>query len=217
MTIPLPKQGLYAITADGMSESALLAAVAAAIEGGAVMLQYRDKSRALPEKQMLARRLCELCHGRNIPLIVNDDIALAALVGADGVHLGKDDAAIGAARSALGPGAIIGVSCYDNLELARRAQILGASYAAFGRFFPSSSKPNATPASSATLQQAKQELHIPLAAIGGITPANGAPLVAAGADFLCAIDGLFGQSDPRQAAQCYAALFRHGSTATVTM
>lgn len=211
MTLPLPHRGLYAITND-LDDDALLAAVEAAIEGGAVLLQYRDKRRALLEKQALGRRLVELCHGLNVPLIVNDDIELAAQLDADGVHLGRDDAGIAAARAALGPGAIVGVSCYNSLELARRAQELGASYAAFGRFFPSNSKPGATPASLETLRLAKAELTIPVAAIGGVTPGNGAPLIAAGADLICAIDGLFGQPEVRCTAQNYAALFRPRDT-----
>lgn len=211
MTLPLPRQGLYAIT-NGLDDDALPAAVAAAIQDGAVLVQYRDKRRSPPEKQALGQRLVELCHGLGVALIVNDDIELAAKLGADGVHLGRDDVCIAAARAALGPDAIVGVSCYNSLELARRAQELGANYAAFGRFFPSNSKPDATPASLETLRLAKAELTIPIAAIGGITPGNGAPLVAAGADLICAIDGLFGQADVRHSAQNYAALFRRRDT-----
>ncbi|BBL69653.1 thiamine phosphate synthase [Methylogaea oryzae] len=207
MTLALPRKGLYAITND-LDDDALLAAVQAAIEGGAVLLQYRDKRRSPAQKEALGRDLLQLCHGLGVPLIVNDDIELAARLGADGVHLGRDDAGIAAARAALGPDAIVGVSCYNSLELARRAQSLGASYAAFGRFFPSKSKPDATPASLETLRLAKAELRIPIAAIGGITPANGAPLAAAGADLICAIDGLFGHAEVRRSAQDYAALFR---------
>lgn len=207
MTLPLPTQGLYAITSDSLSDEALLAAVAAALQGGVALLQYRDKMRALPAKQALAGRLRELCHQRGVPLIVNDDIALASAVNADGVHLGRDDASIAAARAKLGAGAIIGVSCYNSLDLARQAQAMGASYAAFGRFYTSSTKPLASPASVETLRQAKAELSIPLAAIGGVTPANGAVLQAVGASFLCAVEGVFGQPDPRQAARAYDALF----------
>lgn len=203
----LPPRGLYAITAQQPDDDAMLAAVAAAIEGGAVLVQYRDKWRDADAKRALARRLCALCHERGVPLIVNDDIALAAAVQAAGVHLGRDDAGVAEARRVLGPAAIVGVSCYNSLELARQAQTLGASYAAFGRFFASNSKPLATPAALDTLQQAKATLAIPLAAIGGVTPSNGAALLAAGADFLCAIEGVFGQPDVRQAARDYAALF----------
>lgn len=207
MILPLPSQGLYVITSDGLTDNALLAAVAAAIQGGAVLVQYRDKQRTLSAKRVLGRGLCELCHQLRVPLIVNDDIALAGDVGADGVHLGRDDAGISDARVALGPSAIVGMSCYNSLDLARHAQSMGASYAAFGRFHASSTKPLASHAKLETLQRAKAELSIPLAVIGGITPANGAPLVAAGAAFLCAIEGVIGQPNPEQAARAYDALF----------
>jgi thiamine-phosphate pyrophosphorylase len=211
MTPALPLRGLYAITAQQPDDEAMLAAVAAAIEGGSAVIQYRDKWREEAAKLALAQRLRALCHARGVPLIINDDIALAAQAQAAGVHLGRDDAGVAEARRVLGPAAIIGVSCYNSLELARQAHALGASYAAFGRFFASNSKPLATPAALDTLQRAKAELAIPLAAIGGVTPANGAALLAAGADFLCAIEGVFGQPDVRQAARDYAALFSAGT------
>lgn len=207
MSLPLPPLGLYAITNDNPDDDALLAAVAAVIRGGAALVQYRDKHRSQREKQALGRRLAELCHGLGVPLIVNDDFSLAASVGADGVHLGREDAGFAEARAALGADAIIGVSCYNSLDLARRAQQMGASYAAFGRFFASNSKPGALPASLETLRLAKTGLAIPIAAIGGVTPGNGGPLLVAGADLICAIDGLFGQPDPERAARNYAELF----------
>lgn len=207
MSLPLPTHGLYAITGDGLGDDALLAAVAAAIRGGAALVQYRDKRSAPAAQLQLGQRLLQLCRAHRVALIVNDDVALAARLGADGVHLGKDDADPAAAREALGNDAIVGVSCYDSLERARRAQALGASYAAFGRFFPSGSKPQATPASLNTLRQARAELSLPLAAIGGVTPDNGAALLMAGADFLCAIEGVFGQADVESAARAYCRLF----------
>ncbi|MAT65105.1 MAG: hypothetical protein CMN57_05635 [Gammaproteobacteria bacterium] len=132
---------------------------------------------------------------------------MAAAAGAHGVHLGRDDAAVTAARERLGPRAIIGVSCYNELDRARQAARLGADYVAFGRFFPSRTKPQAVQAEPALLTAARRELGLPLVAIGGITPENGGLLLAAGADMLAVIHGVFGAADIEAAARGYTALF----------
>jgi len=200
-----PARGLYAITqTDNKSAEMIVNEVAAAIRGGAVIVQYRDKNPV--DAPGLAKELVKICHRHHVPLIINDDIALAGQVGADGVHLGRHDANIKEARKILGADAIIGVSCYNAIALALDAQSQGASYAAFGRFFPSSSKPLAAPADIETLQKAKLELTIPVVAIGGILPENGGRLLAAGADMLAVIGGLFG-AEPEQSAKAYQALF----------
>jgi len=200
-----PARGLYAITqTDNKSGDAIIAEVAAAILGGAVVVQYRDKNPG--DALFLARELVKTCHRHKVPLIINDDVELAARAGADGVHIGKEDGAIAEARKQLGNDAIIGVSCYNFVEQALDAQGQGATYVAFGRFFPSSSKPLAAPAQLETLQQAKGLLDIPIVAIGGILPENGAQLLAAGADLLAVIGGLF-DSQPEQSARAYQALF----------
>ena len=200
-----PASGLYAITqAAGKSADMLINEVAAAIRGGAAVVQYRDKNPF--DAPFVARALVKLCHQHNVPLLINDDIELAAQVGADGVHLGREDNSVAKARQRLGSAAIIGVSCYNSVEQATAAQAQGATYAAFGRFFPSSSKPLAAPAQIETLRQAKLRLTIPIVAIGGILPENGAPLLAAGADLLAVIGGLF-DHDPEQSARAYQALF----------
>jgi thiamine-phosphate pyrophosphorylase len=200
-----PSHGLYAITqTEHKSPSTIIKEVTAAIQGGAVIVQYRDKH---PEDALLlATELVDVCRQHQVPLIINDHISLAAAVGADGVHLGKDDGDIALARKELGGNAIIGVSCYDSLERALSAQQQGANYAAFGRFYPSSSKPLAAPATIATLLQAKQTLDIPIVAIGGILPENGKALLDAGANFLAVIGGLF-DYEPEQAARAYRSLF----------
>lgn len=200
-----PTSGLYVITqTEHKSADMVVSEVSAAIRGGAVLVQYRDKN---PDDALyLARELVNICHRQNVPLIINDNIELAAAVGADGVHLGKDDGEIAEARKQLGLNAIIGVSCYNSVEKALTAQAHGATYAAFGRFFPSTSKPLATPAAIATLQQAKQALTIPIVAIGGILPENGGQLLDAGADLLAVIGGVF-DSQPEQSAKAYQALF----------
>ena len=200
-----PTRGLYAITQTAnKSPDTVINEVAAAIKGGAVVVQYRDKNPV--DAPLLARELVKICHQHNIPLLINDDIELATLVGADGVHLGREDGAISQAREQLGHDAIIGVSCYDFVEQAIAAQTQGASYAAFGRFFPSSSKPLAAPARIETLRQAKLALTIPIVAIGGILPENGAQLLTAGADLLAVIGGIF-DHQPEQSARAYQALF----------
>jgi thiamine-phosphate pyrophosphorylase len=203
--IKFPVRGLYAITqTDNKSPDTIISEVAAAIKGGAVIVQYRDKNPV--DAPFLARELVKICHQHKVPLLINDDIELAALVGADGVHLGREDGAVIEARKQLGSDAIIGVSCYDFVEQAIAAQAQGATYAAFGRFFPSSSKPLAAPAQIETLRQAKLELTIPIVAIGGILPDNAAQLLAAGADLLAVIGGIF-DDQPEQSARAYQALF----------
>ena len=184
--------------------------VSLAIDGGAVMIQYRDKHLPREERGREARALATLCRERDVPLIINDDIELAAACGAAGVHLGQDDAPVSRARRRLGQRAIIGVSCYNRMERARTAAGTDASYVAFGRFFPSKTKPGALQAQPALLKQARREIRLPIVAIGGITPANGAELVHAGADLLAVIHGVFGQTDIRAAARAYAALFDAG-------
>ena len=201
--------GLYAITDHTLiPPGQLTACVASAIAGGAAVIQYRNKQAADHERHREATALVTLCHQHNIPLIINDDADLAAAVGASGVHLGKTDPPIRQMRERLGPRAIIGVSCYNDLERAVAAAQTGADYVAFGRFFPSHSKPDAPPAETTVLSRARRHLDLPIVAIGGITPGNGQALVAAGANLLAAIHGVFGQPDIRAAATQYAELFR---------
>ncbi len=150
--------------------------------------------------------LLAICRRFGVPMIVNDDVELAATIGADGVHLGEHDGDVGAARTRLGPSAIIGVSCYDSLDRARQLAGAGADYLAFGAFFPSPTKPLARPAGTDLLRDAKV-LGLPLVAIGGITPDNAQPLIEAGADFVAAISGVFANADPCAAARRYANLF----------
>ncbi|HET9817657.1 MAG TPA: thiamine phosphate synthase [Rhodanobacteraceae bacterium] len=200
----LPRRGLYAIT-DGPRDD-LLAVVRAALEGGASVLQYRDKTRDAARRMREARALADLCAQFRVPLIVNDDVELARASGASGVHLGEDDDAIVDARSKLGPRAIIGVSCYDSLQRARDAAAAGANHLAFGAFFPTATKTGTRHASPALLHEAAQ-FGLPRVAIGGITPDNGGSLIEAGADFLAAVSALFGAQDVRAQARRFATLF----------
>ncbi|MCK9529350.1 MAG: thiamine phosphate synthase [Gammaproteobacteria bacterium] len=201
-------RGLYVITdARLIPDARLTAAVEQAIAGGARMVQYRDKGADATRLHGHAEALAKLCRARGAMFIINDDPALAAAVRADGVHLGRDDGDIAAARTLLGPDAVIGVSCYNQLERAKAAVAAGADYVAFGSFFPSSVKPDAVRAAPALLREAKACLRVPLVAIGGITSANGAALVTAGADMLAVISDVFGHDDIRAAARRIAQLF----------
>lgn len=201
--------GLYAITDSVCTPPATLCRqVAGAIEGGAVVIQYRDKQADGQQRRERAAALLQVCRERQVPLLINDDIELAAALQADGVHLGETDGSAAAARARLGPRALIGVSCYNRLERAAQACREGADYLAFGRFYPSRSKPGAVLADPGLLTRARHELPLPVVAIGGITPENGALLVAAGANLLAAIEGVFCQSDPAASAARYCALFR---------
>ncbi|MDD5228553.1 MAG: thiamine phosphate synthase [Methylococcales bacterium] len=203
----MPKRGLYAITPDGKTAAEILKFTEAVLKGGACVVQYREKS--LNDVSNLAKNLLKLCHSYNVPLIINDNVELAERIEADGVHLGKNDGSVLNARKRLGESAIIGVSCYNLLERAIEAEKQGANYVAFGRFFTSNSKPFAAPAEIGTLTAAKRVLALPIVAIGGILPENGASLLNAGADLLAVIGGLV-TADSERAAQNYDALFSQG-------
>lgn len=200
----LARRGLYAIT-DGPRPD-LLEIAAAALGGGAVLLQYRDKTADHARRRIEALALARLCKAHGVGLIVNDDVMLAAEVGAAGVHLGEDDGDIAAARACLGAGAIIGVSCYDAIERARAAAAAGADYVAFGAFHPSPTKPHARRAGPELLREAAS-LGVPRVAIGGITPENAPALIEAGADLLAVISAVFGAPDVRAAAHRFQTLF----------
>lgn len=206
MRLPFPRSGLYTITREAHpDEHTLFDAVAAAIRGGAAAIQYRAKTSRNPLGE--AAGLLAICRAARVPLIINDDVELARRIGADGVHLGKGDLPLMEARKVLGPDAIIGMSCYDSVELAIQAEAGGASYVAFGRFFPSKTKPDAPCARLETLVEAKRRLRVPIVAIGGITPENGGLLLKAGADFLAVIEAVFGAPDPGLAAAEFLPLF----------
>ena len=200
-------RGLYAITPDTMDQGDLLARAALALEGGAQTLQYRSKSPDEMLKRDQARGLAALCRRHRAVFIVNDDVELAAEVNADGVHLGREDTAIAAARAQLGPRAVIGASCYDDLESASTAVDAGADYLAFGSFFPSSVKPCAARPSLDVLRQARRRWSLPLVAIGGITADNAGQVIAAGADAVAVITAVFLAPDTRAAARAIARLF----------
>ncbi len=196
--------GLYAVTPDLADTALLLEKVAAAIAGGATVVQYRNKS-ASPELQReQAHALAMLCRG-HITFIVNDDARLAAAVGADGVHVGEDDGALAQVRGVVGPDRIVGVSCYNDFARANDFAVQGADYLAFGSFHSSSVKPHARRAETSLLARAR-DLGLPLVAIGGITAANAGALVTAGADAVAVISDLFDHDDVADITQAAAAI-----------
>ena len=199
--------GLYAVTPDIVDTRALCREVEQALEGGARVLQYRNKLADAALRLQQARALRDLTRTFAIPYIVNDDATLALEVEADGVHIGAGDASLASVRALLGRGKIIGVSCYNQLLRAREAVTAGADYVAFGAFFPSGVKPQAVRAEIEMLRAARAELDIPIVAIGGITAQNGAALLAAGADALAVISALFDAADIQAAAQDFVELF----------
>jgi thiamine-phosphate pyrophosphorylase len=198
---------LYALTPDTSDTELLTARVAAAIAGGANAVQYRNKSASPELKLDQARALRMICGARATPFIVNDDVDLALAVDADGVHLGKDDASVAAARARLGRSAVVGVSCYDQLERAAAAVDAGADYIAFGSFFSSAVKPAAARACASLLTAARSRWPLPVVAIGGITSANAATLIDAGADAVAVISAVFDARDVESAARGIARLF----------
>ena len=199
-------RGLYAITPETADTAALREIVAAAINGGARLVQYRSKADSYRDRFAQAGALLALCRARGVPLVVNDDVELALALGADGVHLGRGDGDPLEARKRL-PGAILGVSCYDDPGLAAAAEGAGADYVGVGSVFASPTKPQAARAGLATLAQVRRRVRVPIAAIGGITASNAADAVAAGADMLAVISALFDAPDVAAAARALSRPF----------
>ncbi len=199
--------GLYAVTPDILDTAVLLDKVCAVLRGGAKVLQYRNKLADSQLRQQQAIALRSLTRAYGATFIINDDVSLALCAEADGVHLGADDGEISWARAQLGAGKLIGASCYNQAELARRAVAQGADYVAFGAFYPSSVKPGAVRADMKLLSAMRDELAVPLVAIGGITLANGRVLVDAGADALAVISSVFAAADVEVAAREFSKLF----------
>lgn len=185
-------QGLYVITAPELIlPEALVSSTESAILGGAQVIQYRNKSASESQKYQEAKQLSRLCKQYEVCFIINDDPQLAKIVNADGVHVGKEDGEIADARKLLGKQAIIGASCYNQLDNAEKAIAQGADYVAFGRFFPSKTKPDAIQAELQLLEQASQQLDVPIVAIGGIKRDNAHELIKRGADAIAVINDLF--------------------------
>ena len=204
---PAALRGLYAVTPDLADSAHLLALAEQVLAGKPALLQYRNKTADAALRRTQARALQRLCRAAGVPLIVNDDLALALAIDADGAHLGRDDGPPAAARTALGAHRILGLTCYSDWSRATEGAEIGADYIAFGAMFPSTTKPNAPPAPFDLITRAKRELGLPVAAIGGITLANAAQVLAAGADLLAVVSDVFGADDPAARAAAYRALF----------
>ncbi|WP_426788495.1 thiamine phosphate synthase [Xanthomonas campestris] len=198
-------RGVYLITPDTRDTAQLLARTLPLLPH-ITWLQYRNKQADAALRWAQATALRAACTAHGVPLIINDDAALAQQVGADGVHLGEDDGEVAAARALLGASAIIGVSCYDEIERARAAAAAGANYVAFGAFFPTTTKVTTRRATPALLHEAAA-LGLPRVAIGGITPPRVPELVTAGADLIAVVSGVYAAADPVAAVQAYRAGF----------
>jgi thiamine-phosphate pyrophosphorylase len=200
-------KGLYAITPDMADLNTLIQKTQLAIEGGAFMVQYRSKILNRDVKMQQCAAILRLCREYEIPCIVNDDVDMCRILEADGVHLGEKDDNIAEVRRILGEDAIIGSSCYDQLERAKRAQKEGASYVAFGAMFDTSTKPNAPRATLGLLREAKPQLKIPVVAIGGITVNNAHDVIEAGVDAIAVINSLYESNSIKETAETLSQMF----------
>lgn len=206
MTHEIPR-GLYLVTPDAVNGEVLLSGLRVALAGRPALVQYRNKL-ASPQQRLEQAAACrEACHEAGVLFIVNDSVELALAVGADGVHIGREDGDPAAARAALGPERILGVSCYDEWERAVQAVEAGADYVAFGAMFPSAVKPEAVRAPVELLRRAKEALGVSVSCIGGITLDNAPQLLEAGADTVAVISDVFNAPDPAVRATAFQALF----------
>ncbi|MBJ7314145.1 thiamine phosphate synthase [Rugamonas sp. CCM 8940] len=204
---PSIKRGLYLVTPNWDDTERLLAVTEQALAAGVALLQYRHKDAAPALRERQARALLALCRRYGVPLVINDHTELCQQLGADGVHVGGTDAGVAAVRAALGPDKIVGASCYGDLPRAVAAEAAGASYVAFGGFYPSRVKQYAVTTSADIVGQAAACIGVPGVVIGGMTPANAAPLVARGADLVAAISSVYLADDVVLAVGQFNALF----------
>ena len=200
-------KGLYAITPDMADLNSLLQKTQLAIEGGAFMVQYRSKIQDRDVKMQQCAAILRLCREYKIPCIVNDDVDMCRVLEADGVHLGEKDDNIAEVRRILGEDAIIGSSCYDQLNRAKQAQKEGASYVAFGAMFETSTKPNAPRATLELLREAKSQIQIPIVAIGGITVNNAHDVIKTGIDAIAVITSLYEAKTIKETAETFVKMF----------
>lgn len=201
-------KGLYLVTPDWDDTDKLVAATEQAIAGGASLLQYRHKTASAELRTEQAAALLTLCRRLKVPLIINDHLDLCERLDADGIHVGGTDASVAEVRAKMGKAKIVGASCYGDLQLARDAAKAGASYVAFGGFYPSLVKKYEVATSASIITQALSELSLPLCVIGGMTPMNARPLIELGAHSVAAISSVYTASDHRSAAAEFASMFR---------
>jgi len=202
-----PLKGLYVIAdIDCAGADTIISKTEEVLSAGVKIIQYRDKVSTQSDRYKIAENLRKLTQAHNCLLLINDDTELAVSIDADGIHLGKDDMSIQEARSVLGDKKIIGASCYASYMNAKPVIEASANYIAFGSFFSSPTKPDAPRAEIELLQRAKQDFKVPVCAIGGITPQNAAPLIAAEADMIAVISSVFNASSPKRAVQEYLSI-----------
>ena len=200
--------GLYAVTPDELDTALLCVKVEAALRGGVNIVQYRNKAASGDLRLLQATALLVLCRAYNVPLVINDHLDLCAQIDADGLHLGATDCDLGAARRLLGSDKIIGASCYNQIDLALKAQTKGASYVAFGACFATNTKSNAVSAPLSLFADAKQKINIPLVAIGGITLENAESVKNAGADAIAVVNALFSSENITKTSQQFTNLMK---------
>lgn len=203
-------RGLYLVTPDTADTAALMMGVERALAGRPRLVQYRSKQDDAGLRREQARQVLAACRRAGVPMIVNDSLELALEIGAEGVHLGRDDGDLAGARRALGAGRILGVTCYNEWARAEQGVAAGADYVAFGAVFASPTKPAAVHAPLDLLVRAKRDLGVPVAAIGGITLDNAPQLIRAGVDLLAVISDVFEHADPAARAAAFAAAFDAG-------
>jgi len=201
-------KGLYLVTPDWDDTERLIAVSEQAIRGGASLLQYRHKTASKPLRQEQAAALLKLCRRLNVPLIINDHLELCEAIDADGIHVGGTDASVASMRARLGSSKIVGASCYGDLQLARDAQASGASYVAFGGFYPSRVKKYAVTTAPNIITLALNELKLPICVIGGMTPENSRVLIDHGAHMVAAISSVYSAANPHLAATHFSQMFR---------
>jgi thiamine-phosphate pyrophosphorylase len=199
--------GLYVVTPNEYGTELLCKQVAAAIQGGAKIVQYRNKVAGANLRLRQSTALLALCRSQQVPFVINDHLDLCAQIDADGLHIGSTDCDLGAARRLLGDDKIIGASCYNRLDLAIKAEQAGASYVAFGACFPSQTKPDAIHAPLTLFAEAKMQLNIPLVAIGGINLQNAPSVISAGADAIAVVGALFDADDMVESSRQFTNLF----------
>lgn len=200
-------KGLYLVTPDWDDTQKMLAATEAGLRGGAAIVQYRHKTASPELRREQASQLLALCRRYGKPFIVNDFVELCMELDADGIHVGGTDMSVAQVRAAVGPSKIVGASCYGSMELARNAHAAGASYVAFGGFYPSRVKKYEVSTPPEIVAQAKKEIPVPNVVIGGMTQENSVPLVAQGADMVAAISSVYFADDPEAAARAFVQLF----------
>jgi len=200
-------KGLYIVTPDWDDTQKLLTVTEQALRGGAAIVQYRHKTAGDALRREQAEQLLAVCRRYRRPLIINDHVELCLAIGADGMHVGGTDRSIAEVRKALGPDKIVGASCYGDLQLARDAYQAGASYVAFGGFYPSRVKKYPVTTPPAIIRQCKDEIPLPCVVIGGMTQENAVPLIAQGADMVAVISSVYLAPDPEAAAHSFAQMF----------